>query len=62
MPQREGAALSAEDVETFLKSRLATFQMPKVVSFHVQMPRLDTGKIFKRKLREPYWAGADRRI
>ena len=58
----EGATLSAEDVQAFLKSRLATFKVPKVVSFHAQMPREDTGKIFKRKLREPYWAGADRRI
>ena len=58
----EGATLSAEDVQDFLKSRLATFKVPKVVSFHAQMPREDTGKIFKRKLREPYWAGADRRI
>jgi long-chain acyl-CoA synthetase len=58
----EGAMLSAEDVQAYLKSRLATFKVPKIVSFHAQMPREDTGKIFKRKLREPYWAGADRRI
>ena len=58
----DGATLSADDVQAFLKSRLATFKVPKVVSFHAQMPREDTGKIFKRKLREPYWAGADRRI
>jgi long-chain acyl-CoA synthetase len=58
----EGATLSAEDVQAYLKSRLATFKVPKVVSFHAQMPREDTGKIFKRKLREPYWAGADRLI
>ena len=58
----EGATLGAEDVQVFLKSRLATFKVPKVVSFHAQLPREDTGKIFKRKLREPYWAGADRRI
>ncbi len=58
----EGATLTAEDVRAYLKSRLATFKVPKIVSFHAQMPREDTGKIFKRKLREPYWAGADRRI
>jgi long-chain acyl-CoA synthetase len=58
----EGATLTAEDVQAYLKSRLATFKVPKVVSFHAQMPREDTGKIFKRKLREPYWAGADRQI
>ena len=27
-----------------------------------ELPREDTGKIFKRKLREPYWQGVDRRI
>ncbi len=58
----EGATLSADDVQAYLKSRLATFKVPKIVSFHAQMPREDTGKIFKRKLREPYWAGAARQI
>ena len=57
-----GATVSSDDVQAFLKSRLATYKVPKVVSFHTEMPREDTGKIFKRKLREPYWAGIDRRI
>jgi len=58
----DGAVLSADDVRTFLKSRLADYKVPGVVAFHADMPREDTGKIFKRKLREPYWAGAARRI
>ena len=57
-----GATLSSDDVQAFLRSRLATYKVPKVVSFRTEMPREDTGKIFKRKLREPYWAGIDRRI
>jgi long-chain acyl-CoA synthetase len=32
------------------------------VTLHEQLPREDTGKVFKRKLREPYWAGQQRRI
>ena len=39
----------AAPFQAFLKSRLATFKVPKVVSFHAEMPREDTGKIFKRK-------------
>jgi long-chain acyl-CoA synthetase len=58
----DGAVLGADDVRTFLKSRLANYKVPGVVTFHAGMPREDTGKIFKRKLREPYWAGATRRI
>ncbi|MEO5696020.1 MAG: AMP-binding protein [Burkholderiaceae bacterium] len=58
----DGALLDANDVRDFLKNRLAAFKVPRIVSFHAQLPREDTGKIFKRKLREPYWAGVSRRI
>jgi long-chain acyl-CoA synthetase len=33
-----------------------------VVTFHEALPREDSGKIFKRLLREPYWREAGRRI
>jgi long-chain acyl-CoA synthetase len=58
----DGATLDGADVQAFLKARLAGYKVPKVVAFHAQLPREDTGKIFKRKLREPYWAGKARRI
>ena len=45
-----------------LTSRLATCKLPKTITFHTEMPREDTGKIFKRELREPYWAGQARRV
>jgi long-chain acyl-CoA synthetase len=54
--------LTAEAVRAWLHERLAGYKVPKVVSFHAQLPREDTGKIFKRKLREPYWAGRTRRV
>jgi long-chain acyl-CoA synthetase len=57
-----GTVLDADDVQAFLKSRLATYKVPKTITFHAEMPREDTGKIFKRKLREPYWAGQARRV
>ena len=58
----EGSSLGADNVRAFLRSRLADYKVPRVIAFHAQLPREDTGKIFKRKLREPYWAGAARRI
>ena len=57
-----GAALSAESVRAWLHERLAGYKVPRVVSFHDSLPREDTGKIFKRKLREPYWEGRSRRV
>jgi long-chain acyl-CoA synthetase len=56
------AELTAEGVRAWLHERIAGYKVPRVVSFHDQLPREDTGKIFKRKLREPYWAGRARRV
>ncbi len=56
------ATLDADQVIAFLKPHLAGYKMPRIVDFGIEMPREDTGKIFKRKLREPYWSGVKRRI
>lgn len=34
--------------------------MPRVVEFAAELPREESGKIFKRKLREPYWRDSGR--
>jgi long-chain acyl-CoA synthetase len=57
-----GAAVDAAGVRAFLRERIADFKVPRAVTFHDELPREDTGKIFKRRLREPYWAGRERRI
>ena len=57
-----GVDLNADAVQSWLRNRLAGYKVPRVVNFHDQLPREDTGKIFKRKLREPYWLGRDRRV
>jgi long-chain acyl-CoA synthetase len=59
---RPGVDLSADEVRSFLRERIAGYKVPAVVTFHTTLPREDTGKIFKRKLREPYWAGRARRV
>jgi long-chain acyl-CoA synthetase len=59
---RDGEALTADEVQSFLRQRIANYKVPRVVSFHATLPREDSGKIFKRLLREPYWAAAGRRI
>jgi long-chain acyl-CoA synthetase len=57
-----GATLTAEQVRAFLHERLAGYKVPRVVAFHDALPREDSGKIFKRRLRDPYWAGRTRRV
>lgn len=55
-------SVSAEDVRAHVRSNLAGFKTPRVVEFLAEIPRLDSGKILKRKLREAYWADAGRAI
>jgi long-chain acyl-CoA synthetase len=57
-----GAALTERDVKEHLRAHIAGYKVPKRVDFAADLPREDSGKIFKRKLREPFWAGLDRRI
>jgi long-chain acyl-CoA synthetase len=54
--------ISSEDVQSYLRGRIAGYKVPRVVTFHESLPREDSGKIFKRLLREPYWRDAGRRI
>jgi long-chain acyl-CoA synthetase len=57
-----GTALDAAQVRGFLGRHLARYKVPKVVEFSAVLPRGDSGKIFKRKLRAPYWEKAGRSI
>jgi long-chain acyl-CoA synthetase len=57
-----GAAIDAVAVRGYLGQHLARYKVPKVVEFSAALPREDSGKIFKRKLRNPYWEKAGRSI
>ena len=50
------------EVRAWLDGRLARFKHPRVIDFHDALPRHDSGKIFKQKLRAPYWEGSGRTI
>ncbi len=55
--RRDGAALSAEDVVAHARSVLASYKIPRSVSFVDELPKTGSGKVLKRELREPFWAG-----
>ena len=56
------AVIEREAVRKFLKERIADYKVPRVVEFSDALPREESGKIFKRRLRDPYWQDAGRRI
>jgi long-chain acyl-CoA synthetase len=46
----------------FAREHLAHYKAPRSVDFEAELPRLPTGKLYKRVLRDRYWAGRDTRI
>jgi long-chain acyl-CoA synthetase len=52
----------AEEILSFSRDQLAKFKMPKSIDFVAEMPRDPNGKLYKRKLRDPYWEGRERAI
>ncbi len=59
---KPGTAPKADDIIAFARARIAHFKAPKSVDFVDSLPRNASGKILHRQLREPYWAGAERRV
>ena len=57
-----GATLDIAAIRAQLKTSLADYKVPKHVEIHASLPREDSGKIFKRRLRDPYWERAGRKI
>ena len=46
----------AADILAFCADKLARFKTPKTIDFVAELPRDPNGKLYKRKLRDPYWA------
>jgi long-chain acyl-CoA synthetase len=59
---KPGAEASEADIVRFARERIAAFKVPKSVDFVDVLPRNASGKVLKRTLREPYWAGRDRNV
>jgi long-chain acyl-CoA synthetase len=56
------AGLTEASVREHVRSRLASYKVPQVVVFDTDLPREESGKIFKRRIRERYWLQAGRSI
>jgi fatty-acyl-CoA synthase len=54
--------VNEEEILAHCRHHLAAFKVPKSIEFRNSLPKGGTGKILKRVLREPYWAGHKRRV
>ncbi len=57
-----GADVSEDDLIAFCKERLAGYKCPKRIELRDELARTATGKLQKFKLREPFWAGLERKV
>ena len=60
--RREGVAAEPGELIDFCRGELAGFERPRSLEFIEALPRTASGKVLKRELREPYWAGQERRV
>jgi long-chain acyl-CoA synthetase len=61
-PGYVGTDALAADIQKFAREHLAGFKAPRTIEFVEELPRSPAGKIQRKKVREPYWAGRARAI
>jgi long-chain acyl-CoA synthetase len=59
---KPGVRAGADDIIDFCRERLADYKRPRSVDFVDEVPRNPSGKLLKREIRAPYWAGRERRV
>jgi long-chain acyl-CoA synthetase len=57
-----GAEPTEQEIIDFARERLARYKCPSSVDFVEALPRNPSGKILKKDLRAPFWAGRDRHV
>jgi len=59
---RPGHTINIEALQALCARKLAGYKRPKSVDFIAEMPRDPNGKLYKRRLRDPYWEGRTRPV
>ena len=52
----------AEELISYARERLVAYKCPRSVDFTSELPRLPTGKLYKRLLKDRYWGRGDSKI
>ncbi len=59
---KNGETASEAEIIALCKEGLSAYKAPKTVEFWGELPRSGVGKVLKRKVRERFWVGHDRKI
>ena len=59
---KPGQTAGMEELIAHCRERLAHFKCPRSLEFVSSLPRTGSGKIAKKEIREPYWAGHTKRV
>ena len=57
-----GAAVTLEELRASCADRLASYKVPRSMDVVDALPLSPVGKVLKRELRKPYWAGQERAV
>jgi long-chain acyl-CoA synthetase len=60
--EQSGSEALSTEIINFCREHLAHYKAPKSIDFEVELPRQETGKLYKRLLRDPYWEGHSTKI
>lgn len=59
---RADTVLDPDSVMAWARERIAAFKVPRSVDVIAALPRNASGKILRKDLRAPYWAGRERQV
>ena len=62
MPDVAGDDALTEELLAFCREHLSRQKVPRTIDYLAELPRLPTGKLYKRVLRDQYWADAANKI
>ncbi len=58
----ESGSLEPAEIASWLRQRIPGYKVPRTIKIDFDLPREDSGKIMKRRLRTPYWQASGRSI
>jgi len=59
---RTGSRLDDESITEHARNHLAGFKVPRSITWTDELPKTGSGKVLKRELRAPFWAGRDAKV
>jgi len=62
MPGNESDQAMVDELLAYCREHLSRHKVPRSIDFEDQLPRLPTGKLYKRQLRDRYWSDAPNKL